>query len=1042
MGTNYVESSLKRFLKRKVKVTLGLVVAFMITGTVGFAETLEQGIYGNDTYQIEITDKGDVVFKGFEHITADGSDYRVSKDYLNDSSIKYLKKILENFEVSTALSSEKINGIIINTTTQSQSAEKINNESTITNNGILLSQSLTQKTDSNKTIINNGIIIARNYDGQYSTVKGASKMYNHGLIMTKERAQRISDGVDAAIYNYGNINIIGEENNTAAAQIVLTGKNNKVYNFGMITVKDGLAMNIKGDTNKGYNYGIIKAGENSSIFSDNVINRGIIVSDKTDLNFNDEKFAHSVVLGVDGNLRNTGKVYQLQGDLSNNGTESKDVVFAKTSGHNITDNLTGKTVISLITDKTQAEKPVFNLGSSVTKLDDTVITGYFTETDGGTLVNVGTDVTLKDSIINAIKGINAGDVNAVYVQEGAKLTLEGTSEIAGKIIGDGEIGLVSVKSAGLDLGIKNVEFSNKSNDYTDLTLSSADLDIMNLVFRESSGENNKINLTYDVKAGTVDGSSSTENIDISIDNLDSVTGKTIKLGSGEDSVTVKAANERNIFDYKMTDVEKLVFGEGVWQIDDSAEFSFDKNQPLDNKVIISTEGTASFEINNDNGNITGKATSTLEKLSDSAYISKDSSIKYVMGEDFKLNGSTYIIEKDITKEDEVNITGAIIFKTETDKTADKTTLTLKTAEDFGIENDSVYNALLGGINQSEYVKNLFNGYTEDKQVISLVNRAANTGKAYYTAGSVVTKNITDSYLSSVEDFTKKAKKGEWLAQGKYINSDTEFDGGSRVKGYDGDINSAVGMIEYGVSDATSYGVAFGGGDTEVNIDGGGKLDGDNYYLGAYVKHRTQNGIDLVGNFGFVKSDLDSKLMNSLTLVDNQDVEHTFMNKDSLVDGTADSTAFALSLKGTKDYYVADTIKLQPVLGARLTLINQDKAENKKMGFEVKEQDIYVVEGTAGLNAVKEVSFESGKAELKIGAEYTLASSSENHDARYELFGREVELEDSDIASSKGTFHVGADYEHENGVGFNAKYEMMWSDEGDDSRITAGISYRF
>ena len=37
MGTNYVESSLKRFLKRKVKVTLGLIVAFMITGTVGFA---------------------------------------------------------------------------------------------------------------------------------------------------------------------------------------------------------------------------------------------------------------------------------------------------------------------------------------------------------------------------------------------------------------------------------------------------------------------------------------------------------------------------------------------------------------------------------------------------------------------------------------------------------------------------------------------------------------------------------------------------------------------------------------------------------------------------------------------------------------------------------------------------------------------------------------------------------------------------------------------------------------------------------------------
>ena len=37
MGKNYAESSLKRFLKRKVKITLGLVVTFLITGAVGFA---------------------------------------------------------------------------------------------------------------------------------------------------------------------------------------------------------------------------------------------------------------------------------------------------------------------------------------------------------------------------------------------------------------------------------------------------------------------------------------------------------------------------------------------------------------------------------------------------------------------------------------------------------------------------------------------------------------------------------------------------------------------------------------------------------------------------------------------------------------------------------------------------------------------------------------------------------------------------------------------------------------------------------------------
>lgn len=38
MEKNRIENSLKRFLKRKIKITLGLMIAFMITGTVGYAE--------------------------------------------------------------------------------------------------------------------------------------------------------------------------------------------------------------------------------------------------------------------------------------------------------------------------------------------------------------------------------------------------------------------------------------------------------------------------------------------------------------------------------------------------------------------------------------------------------------------------------------------------------------------------------------------------------------------------------------------------------------------------------------------------------------------------------------------------------------------------------------------------------------------------------------------------------------------------------------------------------------------------------------------
>ena len=172
-----------------------------------------------------------------------------------------------------------------------------------------------------------------------------------------------------------------------------------------------------------------------------------------------------------------------------------------------------------------------------------------------------------------------------------------------------------------------------------------------------------------------------------------------------------------------------------------------------------------------------------------------------------------------------------------------------------------------------------------------------------------------------------------------------------------------------------------------------------------------------------------------------------MNSKTFEKGTADSSAVVLSLKGRKDYRVTDTVKLQPVLGARVTFINQDKAENPEMNFTIAEQDIIVVEGTAGMGVAKEFALSQGKFELNAGAEYTFAAANSNNDAEYTLFegdyqATHIKMDDVDAAENTGTVYAGFDYEHESGVGFNGKYEMMWSDKGDDSRITAGISYRF
>ena len=360
-------------------------------------------------------------------------------------------------------------------------------------------------------------------------------------------------------------------------------------------------------------------------------------------------------------------------------------------------------------------------------------------------------------------------------------------------------------------------------------------------------------------------------------------------------------------------------------------------------------------------------------------------------------------------------------------------LTVKEASELGLSGyEGIYSAVLGALSSSKYdeIRNTVN-YADEKDFVELIEGAGNTAEAFYTTGYAVTKDVTDTYMSVVEDFGRKAGKGEWIAYGKYVNSDTEFDGGKASKGYDGDITGTVGMVEYGVNDTTSYGIVYGQGDTEVDIDCGGKLDGDNSYFGGYIKHRTQNGIDLTGNIGYTKSELDLKLVT--------DTKY----QSIITDGTSDSDALTFSLKAKKDYKLTDTVKLQPTAGARYTLVNQDAVESSDANFRMDEQDVTIFEGMFGGSLVKEFDVYNGKLALSVGAEYVLTDVSKSEDARYKLYDKDVEfIGEEDIADNRIEGHIGAEYIHENGIGIDAKYEMIWTDKGDTDRITAGVSYKF
>ena len=966
---------------------------------------------------------------------------------------------------------------------------KNNIKGQLINNGVISSKTTGQffRVGQGK-LYNYGIIEAQN--GQIGQQHGkTTESYNYGTIDVSEEITGIKAGIgqsEGVLYNYGLIKVT----DGLAMQGTNSDVDINVYNYGVIkssgksnifsgkTESNGIVISKNADNLLDKDWAkdtaIFSWGDNNSY----TLKNGVELKDKvTNESFGEENKIGAVVNGtaeIEGVIKDKNITSIISGDTGKTTvftSKGDELVLENTNITGYFENKDGGTVL----DTTASDLTLSG------KVNITAVKDLQNKTGEVIAVEVGKDKTFtivgNDVKINGIvKGAEGADIEAY--------ALGGSMEVSGGNVTISNILDENIKSE----YVKENNFINKaelSGDMDNLTFNFSNTSINKetgesklneVIVKDGTTINANGKFTDETEAGnrsqvTIENVNKfTENLtdftfgagdNTVIVNNDKEFTKLTDLGAGNDTFTVKYGETASykdeqaekpveigysVFDYKVNNAENVVLsGKGQWAIGENAHIGFtDNGTKAGNTALLKAADGATLNI------IMREGGSNLNKMIESGQLlekgdqivlgtDKDSLIKYQIGASglpFKTEDTTYTAKYGIEKD--ANVVAPIFNVVSDGKT---TSISLKTAEQAGVGNYApIYNAYIKQVaNKNWDVIKYINSLNSDEDLTDRIIKTNVSVKAYYTAGTIVTKNITDSYLSAVEDFTKRAEKGQWLAQGKYINSDTEFDGGSKVKGYEGDINSAVGMVEYGFTENTSYGVAFGGGDTTVDIDGGGKLDGDNYYLGFYTKHRTANGIDLVGNFGIMKSDLDSSLGNEFAFtVNNSEVSDKTFEK-----GTADSTAFALLLKGKKDFYVTDSVKLQPVLGARMTLINQDKAENPAMNFEIKEQDVFIAEGILGVNAAKEFALSNGKVEFNTGIEYAFAASTENDDAEYRLFADDdIKIENSKIASSKGTFHIGADYEHENGVGFNGKYEMMWSDKGDDSRITAGISYRF
>ena len=937
-----------------------------------------------------------------------------------------------------------------------------------------------QNIGSNGVGYNYGVIINTNNNSAQSIIGTG---YNYGILsglygqfISKDTTTNTS-GIG---YNYGIINV----NTNASGQYIGKDKGGKVYNYGIINNNGGTAINIS--SGEASNYGVVK-NTTGAVFNGKVDNYGIVIYTTDNQNGSlGAGINKGVVLAKDYTLV-SGKNNHVT-DLSSTGSittailneEEKTTYYTKDNTINFSQDLTGNVLTAVITGDNDV---AYNYtGSDELILNDSVVTGYFTDGGKGTLLNVSNDLVLVNSTINAVTDIeNRDNVTAVKL-DGGTLTQIGESQIVGKVEGEGGINYLASQSKEQSISINGeVTLRNATadevinygitNNKTDISFKILEADKLTLDFTVEDSENvNKIVLGDNVVIGeattttpVIDGSSSSEKINLTINDITGIHGD-ITLGNNDDTLTIAknyvydgvidlgngtndilnlshsdegtthVKNEENTFNYKVHNVEEINLTGGHWHIDNT------KTEITGDKVNLNISGELHVEVNSLGA---GKGVETsmdgVGKDVNDFTVSAGEGIKFVVGDNFNALEPSYSFETEYKLGADTEIKGAVIFDTSASTVNEDSVghinIRVKEADELGLgDYAAIYDTVIKNLSENDALRNAIN-YQDGGQFQDMIKNTDFQASAFYTTGYAVTKDVTDMYMDTVESFGRKAGAGEWLAFGKYLSSDTEFDGGSSSRGYDGDITGTVGMLEYGVNDTTSYGVVFGKGDTEIDITGGGKLDGDNTYIGGYVKHTTEGGIELLGNIGFTKSDLDAKFSTHDTVGG--------VNYNIISDGSSDADAITLSLKAKKPYSISETLRVEPMLGARYTLINQDAVESSDRNFRIDERDVTVLEGMAGADLVKDFSVANGKLSLKTGVEVSLLSISDSDDARYTLYGNEIALvNEEEIADSKVSTHVGFGYEHENGVGVDARYKFIWTDKGDSNRAEVGLSYRF
>ena len=448
MKGNLIEKSLKRYLKRKVKITLGLITAFLITGAVSFS-AVEIGYDGDNITVDGIKITGDTWVNNKEI----KDEIILTKEFLTSGielNIENNEKILFDSNSGTGNG----NGIAINLSDIADG--KIGN---IINNGMIVIQLEKVKLDDTFSK-GNGIAISKFEFTEEEKALTFNNIVNNGIVSEQIQIteQDISEcrntGNGIGIYScYDNITFNDIVNKGIIdGNLNLEKENLQDYFYLYIeNIKNGIGIydnrgkiSLNNLINKGIISGITKvnkktmiAGEVSNIgngigiythfgeiFFNNIINQGFInknIEQENLINFS----AHF-------NIGNGVGIYNAGGEMNLNDLSNKGVINGN-KGHNSYVSNTGNGIGIYGSERSSTERSSIGLNE---------------------ISNIGMGTGYSEG--NTLSESNVGNGLSFYDKD-MKMTISGNISNIGTLTGYVKGNIDNTSNGGNGLGIYNTE---------------------------------------------------------------------------------------------------------------------------------------------------------------------------------------------------------------------------------------------------------------------------------------------------------------------------------------------------------------------------------------------------------------------------------------------------------------------------------------------------------------------------------------------------------------------------------------------------------